>query len=139
MNITPINNKIHNLLLKEIESKGKSKKKSEAIEAKLNIDSEIFLNQDNHKIFRVRYKVNAIIPGKIELNVEYDFDFRSDVDVDMSLPKNLTMRSKVPNLTYPYIKSYIENFIMMSGYGAYPLPYIDFIKEPMPDPDGEKA
>ncbi|MFB0711434.1 hypothetical protein ACEU59_09705 [Buttiauxella noackiae] len=135
MNINPIAGKVNNLSIKALPPlplKKKAKKTDEEVSATINFDNEVYLNNHNSKLFRVRYNISVSIPHQVEVNLEYDFDFQSDEAVDTSLPKSSTILSSVPAFAYPYIKSYIENILNMSGYGSTPLPYIDFLKNPMP-------
>ncbi|WFW93797.1 hypothetical protein NFJ87_10560 [Citrobacter freundii] len=134
MKITPISGKVVNFNLKALppqSQKKKQKKTEDEVNATINFDNEVYINTHDSKIFKVRYKLLVTIPHQVEVNLTYDFDFRSDEEVDSDIPKSLTIRSDVPAYCYPYMKSYVENILNMSGYGGVPLPYLDFIGSPI--------
>ncbi|AYY32885.1 TPA: hypothetical protein UL433_004962 [Klebsiella pneumoniae] len=138
MKITPLGNKVYTISLSrktESETPKKGKKGQKGENVTLKLDNELFLNKTDTKLFRSRYKVLVSIDGRIDINLVYDFDFKADEDVDVSLAKSLIVRSQIPTYAYPYIKSYLEHFLMMSGYGRAPLPFIDFVESPIPMTD----
>ncbi|HCH7895480.1 hypothetical protein [Raoultella planticola] len=135
MKITPIGSKVHKVVLtpkEPTESPKKGKKDSKNTNANLKLDNELYLNKNNSKIFRSRYNIQVVIEDSAEVDVIYDFDFKSDTDVDETLVSSMVIRSQVPTLVYPYIKTYLEQFLLMSGYGNVPLPYVDFVENPIP-------
>ncbi|EMJ5172528.1 hypothetical protein [Klebsiella aerogenes] len=135
MKITPIGSKVHKVALtpkEQTESPKKGKKDNKNTNANLKLDNELYLNKNSSKIFRARYKIQVDIEDSVEVDVIYDFDFKSDTDVDQTLVSSMVIRSQVPTLVYPYIKAYLEQFLLISGYGNVPLPYVDFIENPIP-------
>lgn len=135
MKITPIGSKVHKVVLtpkEQTESPKKGKKDNKNTNANLKLDNELYLNKNSSKIFRARYKIQVDIEDSVEVDVIYDFDFKSDTDVDQTLVSSMVIRSQVPTLVYPYIKAYLEQFLLISGYGNVPLPYVDFIENPIP-------
>ena len=135
MKITLLSRRVHRISLETkaaLDATKKNKKEQKSNSAKLKMNNELYLNKKNSKLFRVRYLVDISISNGVDIDIVYDFDFRSEEDdVDQSLAKSLVVRSQVPNLVYPYIKSYIEHFLVMSGHGSIPLPYVDFIENPI--------
>lgn len=112
----------------------KSKKKaSDEISATINFDNEVYINNSNQNLFRVRYNLSVKIQHKVDIEIEYDFDFECDEEIDSSIPRSLLIRSEVPAYSYPYMKAYVENILTMSGFNGIPLPYINFLNDPMPD------
>ena len=135
MKITPIGSKVHKVVLtpkEQTESPKKGKKDNKNTNANLKLDNELYLNKNSSKIFRARYKIQVDIEDSVEVDVIYDFDFKSDTDVDQTLVSSMVIRSQVPTLVYPYIKAYLEQFLLISGYGNVPLPYVDFMENPIP-------
>lgn len=135
MNINPTLVKVNNLSIKTLSplpKKKKPKSDEEEVNATINFDNEVYVNNHNSKLFRVRYNIFVSIPHQVEVTLVYDFDFQSDEDVDAGLAKSTTVLSDVPAFAYPYIKAYIENVLSMSGFGLTPLPYLNFLKNPMP-------
>lgn len=135
MNIDPTLVKVNTLSIKTlapISQKKKQKNNEEEVNATINFDNDVFINNQNSKLFRVRYNIFVSIPHKVEVTLVYDFDFQSNEDVDAGLAKSSTVLSDVPAFAYPYIKTYIENVLSMSGFGFTPLPYLNFLQNPMP-------
>lgn len=140
MNINPTLVKVNNLSIKTLPplpQKKKPKSNEEEVNATINFDNEVYVNNHNSKLFRVRYNIFVSIPHQVEVTLVYDFDFQSDEDVDAGLAKSTTVLSDVPAFAYPYIKAYIENVLSMSGFGLTPLPYLNFLKNPMPSGQDE--
>ncbi|WP_170974218.1 protein-export chaperone SecB [Citrobacter sp. wls757] len=135
MKIQLLNNKIRSLSLTPETTPIKSKKKNAetvTVDAQIQLNNEVYLNQKNKSLFRVRYKLSVSIPHNVIIEMEYDFDFKADEDVDQEIAQSMTIRSAVPNLVYPYIKVYVEQIMTMSGYGQIPLPFVDFNEHPLP-------
>lgn len=137
MNFTPIGNKVYTVSLKPKNSSNdshkKSKKSHKDVNANLKLDTDLYLNNNNPKLFRVRYNVSVEVEEMADIDLVYDFDFEADAPVEQSLGGSLTIRSQIPNYVFPYIKSYLEHFLMMSGYGYIPFPNVDFITHPIPE------
>lgn len=125
MNIKLFNKKVQGMSLKRHEAKDKKKPK-----IKIKITNEIFNNIKDETIFRARFNVTVLAENTAEVEVIYDFDFKSDGKVDDEFTKSLSVRSDAPHLAFPYIKTYIESVLQLSGYGNVNLPYFDFVEEP---------
>ncbi len=133
MKIHLLKNKIRSLSLTPETTPVKGKKKSvETVDAKIELNNEVYLNKKNKNLFRVKYKLNVSIPHSVIIDMEYDFDFKAEEEVDQEIAQSMTIRSAVPNLVYPYIKVYVEQIMTMSGYGQIPLPFVDFNEHPLP-------
>ncbi len=136
MKLTPLSHKAHKVsLIPKVsdESPKKPKKDRKDVNANLKLENQLYLNNKNPKLFRVRYDIMVEVEGAVDIELVYDFDFSAENDVDQSLGSSLDMRSKIPNFAYPYIKNYLEQFLMMSGYGYIPFPLVDFIEQPIPE------
>lgn len=102
--------------------------------AKVVLNNEVYSNNKNTSVFRVRYNATITIEPLVKLELTYDFDFSSGTEIDDEFVRSLEIRSTVPSLAYPYIKIYAEQLLGMSGYGYFNLPYFDFISEPLEIP-----
>ncbi|MDR5611286.1 MULTISPECIES: hypothetical protein [unclassified Arsenophonus] len=94
------------------------------------INYEIYRHQSNKKTVRIRYTVIYFIQDNFSLSLAYDFSFKSDKEITEDFNASETARKLAPSISYPYIKSYIENFLTLSGYKDFEVPFIDFNKEP---------
>ncbi|HAS1742837.1 MULTISPECIES: protein-export chaperone SecB [Enterobacter] len=133
MKINLLKNKIRSLTLTPETTPVKGKKKNiETVDAKIELNNEVYLNKKNKNLFRVKYRLHVSIPHSVIIEMEYDFDFKAEEEVDETIAQSVTLRSAVPNLAYPYIKVYVEQLMTMSGYGQIPLPFVDFNEHPLP-------
>lgn len=128
MKIELIGKKVAELSLQPIEGESSAKK---AMTAKVTLNNELYSNVKDAKLFRVRYHVQVTIETRLQIDLTYDFDFKSDADFSEEVAKTLEMRTLVPSMAYPYIKSYSEQLISMSGLGNFNLPYFNFFSEPL--------
>ncbi|WP_223565502.1 protein-export chaperone SecB [Pantoea sp. OVA07A] len=137
MSFNILTSRVTSLTITEIESTKESSKKTKRKEnkehdAQLDFSNEFYMNNHSDKLFRVKYRIKVNVPERYKIDLDYVFDFQSDESVTNDLPKTMLARATVPNLTYPYMKVFIENLVMMSGYGNIPLPHVDFTQNPVP-------
>ncbi|ENJ2006391.1 hypothetical protein AB0598_005256 [Escherichia coli] len=128
MKIELISKKVERLVMTRLEGDSTAKK---AIKTTVNLNNELYTNVKDSKLFRVRYFASVTIEGRLEMDITYDFDFRSEDDFSHEMAKSYEVRSIAPNMAYPYIKTYAEQIILMSNLGRLTLPYFDFLANPM--------
>lgn len=97
----------------------------------INIGTDIYANSNNKNLFRIKYPINLIVRDIINISIDYDFDFLIDEEVTPSILGSELVSSKTPSLAYPYIKTYLENLITLSGYPNINIPYINFFETPL--------
>ncbi|AWO80688.1 hypothetical protein [Serratia marcescens] len=134
MKIELIGKKVAELSLQPLEGESSSKK---TMTAKVTLKNELYSNVKDTKLFRVRYHVQVSIETRLKIEITYDFDFKADADFSEEVAKSEEVRSLVPSMAYPYIKSYSEQLISMSGLGHFNLPYFDFFSDPLEPNDKE--
>lgn len=126
MKIELVDKKIHEIsFLKNITEK------KENLLIHLKLHHEIYGNNKNKNLFRVRYYAVITVEGDCEINMKYDFDFKADSEITPGFSKSKTICSDAPTIAYPYIKVYVENLICASGYKPIKMPFIDFIESPI--------
>ncbi|HEJ9542875.1 Uncharacterised protein [Proteus vulgaris] len=118
---------VHNLNLKNLEE-GEVKQDNEL---RLTLATEIFHNNKDATLVKFRYTVTTVIKDEVSVDLIYDFAFKSEDEITESFNESDTATVMIPNLAYPYIKSYIENILSISGYKKINLPYINFFEEPL--------
>ncbi|HFW4698033.1 TPA: hypothetical protein ACIBSJ_002367 [Salmonella enterica subsp. enterica serovar Mississippi] len=134
MKIELINNKVESLVMKPLEGEPAAKK---TMNSTVKLNNELYSNVKDAKLFRVRYFASVTIEDKLEMEITYDFDFKSEDDFSLEMAKSHELRSIVPTMAYPYIKTYAEQIILMSNIGKYNLPYFDFFAGPMKTNDSK--
>lgn len=128
MKIELIGKRVVHLVVKQLDS-AETDKKSKT--AKVTLNNELYSNVKDEKLFRVRYHVVVTIESRLQMEITYDFDFRSEVEFSEDTAKSHEIRSIVPSMAYPYIKTYAEQLMLMSNLGSFNLPYFDFFGNPM--------
>ncbi|EKL0720020.1 hypothetical protein FP371_13875 [Citrobacter freundii] len=128
MKIKLINKKVESLVMKPLEGEHTTKKGTNST---VKLNNELYSNVKDSKLFRVRYFASITIEGRLEMDITYDFDFQSEDDFSLEMAKSHELRSIVPTMAYPYIKTYAEQIILMSNIGKFDLPYFDFFASPM--------
>ncbi|HHR5847312.1 TPA: hypothetical protein ACS7XE_001491 [Providencia alcalifaciens] len=97
----------------------------------INLGSEIFKNNNDKKLFRVRYPFNLEIKGLVKISLSYDFDFTSEKEINNEMLSSELVTITAPSIAYPYIKTYVENILSSSGYAGITIPYLDFNETPL--------
>lgn len=131
MKLTLVSKKIHSASLENIQVEPVKK----PVKANVSLTNEIYANTKDSRLFRIRYISSITVEGVAKLNISYDFDFKADVDFTGETASSIEVRSIAPAMAYPYIKSYAELMISMSGLGDFNLPYFDFIDDPFDKPE----
>ncbi|HCB2882995.1 TPA: hypothetical protein SCR51_001259 [Citrobacter freundii] len=126
MKLNLVSKKVHRASLEAIQGEPPKKKNK----ANVTISNEIYGNAKDPNLVRIRYAVAVIIDNVTKLDIDYDFDFKTDSEITSEFANSIEVRSSAPSLAYPYIKSYAEQLISLSGLGYYNLPYFDFISDP---------
>lgn len=124
--ITLLNKQVQSLSLEK-----NHKEKDKDSKVKINLSSQLFTNVKDNSLFRIRYIVKVNANNYADLDIAYDFDFKTEEVVDEEFTTSLAVRSEAPSLAYPYIKAYIESVLQLSGYSNINLPYQDFTKDPL--------
>lgn len=131
MKITLLYKLVQNVSLKSLED-GEIEQDNEL---KLTLGTEIFHNNKDTNLVKFRHSVSVVIKDIASIDLIYDFTFKTDEEVTESFNESDVATGVVPNLSYPYIKTYIENLLFSSGYKDISLPYLDFKDQPLkPEP-----
>lgn len=99
-------------------------------EVHINIGSTIYGHSTNKNMVRISYPVSLLIKDNVSISIDYDFYFTSSEEITEGFDSSEVARKDAPALAYPYIKSYIEGVLTMSGYKDFEIPFIDFEEDP---------
>lgn len=85
------------------------------------------LSETDDKIFFVGFRVVLNNP-MYDLRLEMQFSFEVDEPLTKDFMKSPFLKINAPAIAFPYLRSYISNLTMQSGYDAVMLPSVNFVK-----------
>ena len=65
---------------------------------------------------------------ELTLDLHMDFFFKANQDLDEEFKKSDFVKVSAPAIAFPYIRSYISNLTLQSGYPTVILPSINFVR-----------
>jgi preprotein translocase subunit SecB len=84
------------------------------------------LNQDNLKEFVIGFKI-GIDRKLFHIDLEMVFIFDTDTEMTPEFKDSSFLQINAPAIAFPYIRSYISNLTLQSGYEPIILPSINFV------------
>lgn len=83
------------------------------------------LEQDNPKEFIIGFKIEL---EEVSFNIalEMAFIFETDNKIDDNFKESAFLNINAPAIAFPYIRAYISNLTLQSGYDSVILPSINF-------------
>ncbi|MBQ0533982.1 hypothetical protein J7S75_06465 [Providencia huaxiensis] len=127
MNITLIHKLVQQVELKRLDD-GEIEQENEL---KLTFGTEIFHNQKDTTLVKFRHSITVVVKDEVSVGLIYDFTFKTDASITDEFNESEEAVRVIPNLAYPYIKTYVENILVTSGYKDISLPYLNFYDEPL--------
>ncbi len=85
------------------------------------------LSETDDKMFFVGFRVVLNNP-MYDLRLEMQFSFEVDEPLTKDFMKSPFLKINAPAIAFPYLRSYISNLTMQSGYDAVMLPSVNFVK-----------
>lgn len=123
MNIQLKEWKVKNLSFKinDIKIEKKTKKNS------FNLSMGHFFSEENSKEFGIGFRIN-IKDEEFNILMEMVFLFELDEDVDEKFKQSDFLTINAPAIAFPYVRSYISNLTLQSGFSPIILPSVNFVK-----------
>lgn len=123
MNIQLKEWKVKNLSFKinDIQIEKKTKKNS------FNLSMGHFFSEENSKEFGIGFRIN-IKDEEFNILMEMVFLFELDEDVDEKFKQSDFLTINAPAIAFPYVRSYISNLTLQSGFSPIILPSVNFVK-----------
>lgn len=123
MNIQLKEWKVKNLSFKinDIQIEKKTKKNS------FNLSMGHFFSEENSKEFGIGFRIN-IKDEEFNILMEMVFLFELDEDVDEKIKQSDFLTINAPAIAFPYVRSYISNLTLQSGFSPIILPSVNFVK-----------
>lgn len=123
MNIQLKEWKVKNLSFKinDIQIEKKTKKNS------FNLSMGHFFSEENSKEFGIGFRIN-IKDEEFNILMEMVFLFELDEDIDEKFKHSDFLTINAPAIAFPYVRSYISNLTLQSGFSPIILPSVNFVK-----------
>ena len=123
MNIQLKEWKVKNLSFKitDIQIEKKTKKNS------FNLSMGHFFSEENSKEFGIGFRIN-IKDEEFNILMEMVFLFELDEDIDEKFKQSDFLTINAPAIAFPYVRSYISNLTLQSGFSPIILPAVNFVK-----------
>lgn len=129
MNIQIIETKVDELSFRKIEPKAKDESVIDADSSPISFSVAPAFNPDERKQFAVIFKITVKTSDEIaEFSVKYVAYFGSDEDITDDERNSPFFSINAPAIGYPFLRSYISNLMLISGYEPVMLPTINFVK-----------
>lgn len=121
MNIHFIDTKVISLSLKRI--------KTENVDNfKLSFSPAFSDSEGERNTFLIIFELFLKIEDDFNLSVEYGAKFLADDDIDEEFKESHFVKVNAPAIAYPFLRAYIGNFTLNSGFSPIILPTINFTK-----------
>lgn len=84
---------------------------------------------DNKKAFAVNFDIKLkSADDKFHLNLKATAHFSTEEDIDENFQKSSFVSINAPAIAFPYVRTYISNLTLNSGYDPIILPSINFVQ-----------
>lgn len=81
---------------------------------------------DNKREFWIGFRINVQRPN-VKIFLEMDFCFDADEDISSEFMQGDFVKVNAPAIAFPYIRAFLSNLTMQSGYETVLLPSINFV------------
>lgn len=98
------------------------------IEDQFNLKvGQMFSEEEKEKSFGIAFIVE-IMNNSYKIKLEMRFFFESDEIIDDNFKKSSFPKVNAPAIAFPYLRAYISNLTMQSGFTPLLLPSINFVE-----------
>lgn len=84
--------------------------------------------EDDAKKFAVSFDFVYVTDDDRSLNIDYISIFETDLDIDDAFKASKFPVVNAPAIAFPFLRAFIANFLMSSGYKPILLPAFNFTK-----------
>ncbi|WP_304645973.1 protein-export chaperone SecB [uncultured Duncaniella sp.] len=99
---------------------------SESNDNKFQLSFGHALYPDNPQEFIIGFKI-GINETMFSIALEMAFIFETDSKIDENFKDSSFLKINAPAIAFPYIRAYISNLTLQSGYDSIILPSINFV------------
>lgn len=87
----------------------------------------IFDEQDKH-LFSIIFHMKMYIDCEVELEFDYKADFKNSEEITNDFRASHFVKVNAPAIAYPFLRSFVANILLQSGYDPIILPAVNFVK-----------
>jgi preprotein translocase subunit SecB len=93
----------------------------------LSISHGIGYQEENSKTFDIYFKISLTAEYNL-LSIEYIATFATSEDINDEFKKSHFPSVNAPAIAYPYLRAFVSQFLLLSGYAPQILPTFNFVK-----------
>ncbi|SMM98400.1 hypothetical protein SPONN_2298 [uncultured Candidatus Thioglobus sp.] len=95
--------------------------------AKLSIGHGVGYQETEPKSFSIYFKTSLPVKNNL-LSIEYIATFATSKGIDDEFKESHFPNINAPAIAYPYLRTFVSQFLLLSGYEPQILPTINFVK-----------
>lgn len=92
-----------------------------------SMSTSTFFPEENNRIFAVGFEVE-LKDKAFDLFIKVNFMFNIDEDIDEAFKTSDFPKINAPAIAFPYLRAYISNLTLQSGFEPVILPSINFVE-----------
>ncbi|MGP2459544.1 protein-export chaperone SecB [Pantoea ananatis] len=99
----------------------------QTIETEFSLGFEPVYHEDNLNLFTIVFDFAYITEDEKYLRVDYQCNFTTDGELDEKFKNSKFPIVNAPAIAFPFLRAFVANFLMSSGYKPILLPSINFV------------
>lgn len=97
-------------------------------ESKFTLSHTAAYSDTGSNDFAIIFEFSTVLPEySLEIDLEYIAEFETDKPVDDDFKKSNFPTVNAPAIAFPYLRAFISNVLLQSGYKPLILPSINFV------------
>lgn len=129
--------KLKHFHIENFEFKAENLKKIENPNIKTDLRFKTAFKPDNTKEFLIIFDLRLLLDQSEDLSIdrsekflklESKFYFETEQDFDEEFKESTFVKISAPAIAFPYLRTFISNFILNAGYQPIILPSINFVR-----------
>ncbi len=96
-------------------------------ESKLSVGHGVAYQEEEAKSFVIYFEISLPVEDKL-LYISYIATFTTSKEVDNEFKESHFPSVNAPAIAYPYLRAFVSQFLLLSGYEPQMLPTFNFVK-----------
>ncbi len=120
--------KFNDIQFNQVNYKVASFQRTISTELKTKFDFKHLYNEDDLKLFGIEFMIGLNSPDALfQLNVIATAHFSTTENIDEEFKTSQFAHISAPSIAFPYIRTFISNLTLNSGYNPVVLPTFNFV------------